>query len=81
MIGTASRWAPNAGQDLDREIDSIARALDERGPTNRDDLATAVGARFWGPGRFRMALREALEEGRAERLSRTTFGPPKREGR
>jgi MFS family permease len=76
MVGTASRWAPTAEQDLDREINSIARALDERGPTDLDDLADAVGARYWGPGRFRAALRAAEEEGHARRLSRTTYGPP-----
>jgi hypothetical protein len=80
MIGTASRWAPTAEQDLDREISVIARALDERGTTDRDDLAELVGARFWGPGRFRIALREAVNEGRAQRLSRTTFGPLERPG-
>jgi len=76
MVGTASRWAPTAEQDLDREIASIARALDERGPTDRDDLADVLGARFWGPGRFRAALREAEEEGHARRLSRTTYATP-----
>jgi hypothetical protein len=76
MMGTASRWAPTAEQDLDREIDVIARALDQHGATDRDELAALVGARYWGPGRFRTALRETVDEGRARRLSRTTFGPP-----
>ncbi|MEA2378054.1 MAG: hypothetical protein QOD13_1961 [Thermoleophilaceae bacterium] len=76
MVGTASRWAPTAEQDLDREIDAIARALDERGPTDRDELAALVGARYWGPGRFRAALRETVNEGRAKRLSRATYSPP-----
>ena len=76
MVGTASRWAPTAEQDLDREIDEIARALDEQGPTERDELAALVGARYWGPGRFRAALRETVNEGGAERLSRDTYGPP-----
>jgi MFS family permease len=76
MFGTASRWMPASDHDLDREIDAIARALDERGETSRDELAEAVGARYWGPGRFRAALREAVDEGRARRLSRTTFAPP-----
>jgi MFS family permease len=78
MAGTAGRWAPTAEQDLDREIGEVARALEERGPTNRDDLETLVGARYWGPGRFRAALREAVFEGRARRLSRDTFAPPAR---
>jgi MFS family permease len=75
MVGTASHWAPAAKEDLDREIDEIARALDERGPTERDELATLVGARYWGPGRFRGALAEAVGEGRARRLSHNTYAP------
>jgi hypothetical protein len=75
MVGTAGRWAPTAEQDLDREIDAITRALDERGPMRRDELADLVGARYWGPGRFRAALREAVDEGRAEHLSRATYAP------
>jgi MFS family permease len=75
MVGTASRWAPTAEQDLDREIDVIARALDEHGPTERDALAELVGARYWGPGRFRAALREAVDEGRVQRLSRSIYAP------
>jgi hypothetical protein len=78
MVGTASRWAPTAEQNLDREIEAIARALDERGATDRDTLRQLVGARYWGPGRFRAALREAVEEGRARRLSADTFGPAER---
>jgi MFS family permease len=44
--------------------------------TERDELATLVGARFWGPGRFRAALRETVSEGRARRLSRDIYAPP-----
>jgi MFS family permease len=80
MIGTASRWAPAADEDLDREIEIIGRALEERGAIRRDQLATAVGARYWGPGRFGNALREAVEEGRARRVSRTMYAPPQTGG-
>jgi hypothetical protein len=73
MVGTASRWAPTVEQDRDREINTLARALTEHGPTGRDQL---VGARYWGPGRFRAALREAEHEGRVRRLSRDTYAPP-----
>jgi MFS family permease len=63
-------------EDLDREIAAISQALDEHGATERRELARLVGARYWGPGRFRAALREAVDEGQARRLSRSTFGPP-----
>ena len=49
--------------------------LSERGPTGRNDLALAVGARFWGPGRFAAALHAAVRSGKARRVSRTRYGP------
>ena len=64
--------------ELDLGIDAIARVLDEHGPVDRDELARLVGARYWGPGRFRRALREAVTEGRARQLGRSTYGPPER---
>jgi uncharacterized protein YcaQ len=79
MMGTAgasSRLAAKAGEDLDREIEVVARALEEHGPLERDELKRLVGGRYWGPGRFRAALRTATEEGRATRQSRTIYGPP-----
>ena len=76
MIGTASRWSPGSDEDLDREIEILARALADRGTIRREELAKAVGARYWGPGRFRAALREAVEEGRARRVARNAYAPP-----
>ncbi len=60
---------------LDREIEVIARAIDEHGSTDRRELARLVGARYWGPGRFGEALAVAVEEGRIRALSRHTYGP------
>jgi MFS family permease len=67
--GTASRSAAMAERDLDREMEALERILAERGPSTRAGLATLAGARHWGPGRLRAALREALREGRARRSS------------
>ena len=67
-------------EELDHEIETISRALDEHGATEREDLARLVGARYWGPGRFGPALREAVSEGRARRLSLRTYGPPRDDG-
>ncbi len=75
MIGTASRSTPASDEDLDREIEIIARALGDRGTIRRDELARAVGARYWGPGRFGRAVSEAVEEGRARRIARSTYAP------
>jgi hypothetical protein len=66
---------------LDKEIRAIARALDEHGATERHELARLVGARYWGPGVFRSALREALADGTVRRSSRSTYlTPPPNEG-
>ena len=57
---------------------AICQALDEHGPTDRRELARLVGARYWGPGRFRAAVREAVGEGYARRVSGSTLAPAER---
>jgi MFS family permease len=61
--------------ELEPEVSAIERVLADREPTDRRELAQLVGARSWGPGRFSAALREAVESGRARRVSRSRFGP------
>jgi len=67
--------APYPQPGLDREVEIIDRALRDRGSANRRELGRRVGARYWGPGRFRAALREAVTEGRAKRLPRGEYAP------
>jgi MFS family permease len=67
--------APTAEVEFGREVSAIEHALADRGPTDRRELSRLVGARLWGPGRFSAALREAVESGRARRVSRNRFGP------
>jgi hypothetical protein len=58
---------------------AFQRALREHGSTERGELSRLVGARYWGPGMFRAALREALAQGGIRRLSRTTFAASDRD--
>lgn len=67
--------SPLPPQVLDSEIRAIEKALDEHGATERRELAQMVGARYWGPGVFRDALREAVIEGTVRRTSRSTYEP------
>ncbi|HEX2129806.1 MAG TPA: MFS transporter [Solirubrobacterales bacterium] len=60
---------------LDHEVGIIERALVENGELPRAELAQRVGARYWGPGRFRAALREAVAEDVAVRTGRDRFAP------
>ncbi len=81
MVGTVGRTRPGrADAVLDREIETIATVLDENGDTDRRELARLTGARHWGPGRFRQALREAVDEGRARQVSRSTYAPARSDG-
>ncbi len=59
--------------EFEREVSAIERVLADREPTERRELAQLVGARFWGPGRFQAALREAVESGRVRRVARNRF--------
>jgi len=61
---------------LDHEILMIENAVSEEGPIEEDDLRKLVGARFWGPGRFRPAVKEALAEGRVVQVGRTRLAAP-----
>lgn len=61
---------------LDHEILMIENAVREEGPIDEDDLRKLVGARFWGPGRFRPAVKEAAAEGRVVRVGRSRLAPP-----
>jgi MFS family permease len=75
MVGTAVR-RPAPLTALQREVEQIGRAVDEGGPVSRDELERIVGARRWGPGRFRRALDEAVATGRIRRAGRRTYEPP-----
>ncbi len=69
-------WAsiPTPDVPLDREIAAIVHTLgDQHAPLERQALARLVGARYWGPGRFRRALGSALLQGRIERVGRDRF--------
>jgi MFS family permease len=73
MLGTSVRTRTVGELELEREIEAISRALEEHGALSRRELARLVGARYWGPGRFAAALREALDSGRARRIGRDSF--------
>ncbi|MFJ8075071.1 MFS transporter [Streptomyces sp. NPDC096176] len=73
--GTASRTSATAERHLDDEIEQVTHALQETGPTCRENLERAVDGRSWGPGRFRRALREAVRESRTRRLPNDVYAP------
>ncbi|HEX8103877.1 MAG TPA: hypothetical protein VF533_14770 [Solirubrobacteraceae bacterium] len=48
---------------LDREISLIQNLLKEEGEMERDAIGTKLGCKYWGPLRFRRALKAGLERG------------------
>jgi MFS family permease len=74
-----SMWAPRSlysstgGEYADREVELIEHALSEQETASREELAAAVGARHWGPGRFRRALRLAIARGRVRPAGRNGY--------
>ena len=74
--GTSSRHAATSELELEREIEALARALDEYGKMRRRALRRMLGAKAWGPGRFGRALREAVRDGRATRGPSGTYDGP-----
>jgi MFS family permease len=64
---------PHPPVPLNAEVSIIETALREQGSANRRELSRRVGGRYWGPGRFHEALREAVAEGRVKRLPRGEF--------
>ena len=48
---------------LDREISLIQNLLNEEGELPRKDIGEKLGCKYWGPLRFRTALKEAVARG------------------
>jgi hypothetical protein len=60
---------------LDREVSLIENLLREEGEMSRSDIGNKLGCKYWGPMRFRRALKEGVERGAFKRTSRGSFGP------
>ena len=60
---------------LDREVSLIENLLNERGELSRDEIGDTLGCKYWGPTRFRHALKEGLERGAFRKIRRNVYGP------
>jgi hypothetical protein len=78
--GPNSPWVSVPGPEahdraLDREIEILATTLHRRGPLGLKELSRESAATYWGPGRFRRAVREAIARNRITRLDGDLVGP------
>jgi MFS family permease len=67
MQSGSSRYALASQLGLEEEVEVVVRELRRQGPASREELARRVGARYWGPRRYRVALGAALTEGKVGR--------------
>ena len=76
-IHGSSPWTDQAERDhyLNREVEMLQRALEDRGELRRRELGRLVGCKYWGPGRFGNALRAAVARGAIEHTGFGRYGP------
>jgi hypothetical protein len=60
---------------LEREVSLIKNLLDAEGETSRSDIGDKLGCRYWGPMRFRRALKTGVERGAFAHTGRGRYGP------
>jgi hypothetical protein len=60
---------------LDRETSLIKNLLDEEGEQDRKTIGDKLGCKYWGPTRFRNALKEGVKRGLFTKTGRNRYGP------
>ena len=78
-------WAPNvafsqADEDelefwTDREVSLIKNLLEDRGELDKGTIGDTLGCKYWGPMRFRNALREGVDRGAFRKVGRNRYAP------
>jgi hypothetical protein len=60
----------------DREVSLIENLLREEGELPRKEIGERLGCKYWGPLRFRNALKAGLDRGAFRRVRRGVYAPP-----
>jgi hypothetical protein len=60
---------------LKREISLIKNLLEEHGEMLRREIGKTLGCKYWGPARFRNALREGVKRGAFRKTGTGKYGP------
>jgi MFS family permease len=69
---------PRSNPYLADEVDAIVAALVDGHSHSGPEIFRVVGARYWGPGRFREAMRSGLTSGRVRRVRRQRYAAGQR---
>ena len=60
---------------LDRELSLIKNLLEDKGELSRDEIGDTLGCKYWGPMRFRNALKEGVKRGEFQKAGRSRYAP------
>ena len=75
FLSSSQRDADESDYYLERELEELERAVQDKGELPRRELGQLVGCKYWGPGRFGRALRAGVQQGRLRRPRRGVYGP------
>jgi hypothetical protein len=60
---------------LRREISLIQNLLREEGELDKSRIGETLGCKYWGPLRFRSALKEGVDRGAFRKTGRNRYAP------
>jgi hypothetical protein len=60
---------------LRREISLIQNLLREEGELEKSEIGNRLGCKYWGPMRFRGALKEGVEREAFRKVGRNRYAP------
>jgi hypothetical protein len=72
---TSSRDQEESDWWLDRELSLISNLLQDKGELDKDTIGDTLGCKYWGPMRFRNALREGVKRGAFRKTGRQRYAP------
>jgi hypothetical protein len=73
--GVSSQDADENEWWLRREISLIENLLAEEGELDKSTIGDKLGCKYWGPMRFRNALRQGVERGAFRKTGHNRFAP------
>ena len=60
---------------LNRELSLISNLLEDKGELSKDEIGNTLGCKYWGPMRFRNALKEGVKRNAFQKVGRNRYAP------
>jgi hypothetical protein len=60
---------------IETNIPARMDRLQDRGELDKDAIGETLGCKYWGPMRFRQALKEGVERGAFRKVGRNRYAP------